>query len=97
MVKDEKAEYLENAGLFRRAADRWLDILPEHNTKCQEWIIQRRNVCLSKARRVRKVNKDNFVDVSRAASALQKKMGLDRPDGTAFRLSGVKKKKKSPH
>jgi hypothetical protein len=94
MVKDEKAEYLENAGLFRRAADRWLDILPEHNSKCQEWIIQRRNICLSKAHRVRKVNKDNFIDVSRAASALQKKMGLDKPDAITLRLSCVKKKKK---
>lgn len=96
MVKDEKAEFLERAGLFRRAADRWLQILPEHNTKCQEWIIQRRNDCILKGRRLKKVTKDNFVDVSRAASALQKKMGLDKPDGTAFRLTGITKKKKTP-
>lgn len=85
MVKDKRAEALEEAGLFRRAAARWLEIFSVCSIKEQEWIVRRRNACLARVK-MKAAKKDNFSDVARAASALQKKMGIDRPCGRAFRL-----------
>lgn len=48
------------------------------------------SACLAKARRVKGPGPDHFGNISRAASALQKEMGLDRPGGSAFRISGKK-------
>ncbi|MDF1896748.1 PerC family transcriptional regulator [Rahnella contaminans] len=86
MVIDDKAEALENAGLYRRAAARWLEVFDRRvSEKERDWIRQRRNECLRK--RVKPpVRVDNFSDVRRAADATQKKMGIARPGGDAFRL-----------
>lgn len=86
MVIDDKAEALENAGLYRRAAARWLEVFDRRvSEKERDWIRQRRNECLRKRVKPR-VRVDNFSDVRRAADATQKKMGIARPGGDGFRL-----------
>lgn len=55
LISDETAESLENAGLFRRAATRWLNVLSRCSSLAEwEWVSQRRSVCLKKARYCRK-------------------------------------------
>ncbi|EAM2857546.1 PerC family transcriptional regulator [Salmonella enterica] len=58
MVRDNKAESLENAGLWRRAATRWLHVMQlykNHSDEIseREWILLRRNMCIKRARRSR--------------------------------------------
>lgn len=90
MVRDEKAEKLEHAGLYRRAACRWLDVLKtckeEHE---REWIVSHRAEIQAKVKPVTVVT-DNFSDVTRAAAATQDRMGLSRQNGSAFRIKGDK-------
>ncbi|EBW6362423.1 PerC family transcriptional regulator [Salmonella enterica subsp. enterica serovar Oranienburg] len=85
MIHDEKAEKLETAGLYRRAAARWLVVLDKcHDASSREWVTRRRLWCLVQAETPRPVT-DTFADVRQAATALQKRMGLWQPAGNAFR------------
>ncbi|AXW85752.1 transcriptional regulator [Lonsdalea britannica] len=86
MVSDKKAEELEAKGLYRRAASRWLEVFDQCDTETgREWLRNRRNECLAK--RVRPVVLiDTFGDVSKAAADTQRRMGLAKPCGEAFRL-----------
>ncbi len=85
MIHDEKAEKLELAGLYRRAAARWLTVLDGcRDVSSREWVARRRLWCLEQAETPRPLT-DTFGDVRQAATALQKKMGLWQPDGDAFR------------
>lgn len=89
MIRDRKAEALEARGLYRRAAYRWLDVLmlcTEDDERLQAKVCRER--CLRKAQR-QPVVVDSFADISRAATKLQKEMGIDRPNGSAFRLHSV--------
>lgn len=86
MVNDKRAEELEAKGLYRRAASRWLEVFDNCDSEAgREWIRSRRNQCLAK--RVRPtVLIDTFGDVTKAAADTQRRMGLARPGGQAFRL-----------
>jgi len=86
MISDSTAEELESKGLFRRAASRWLEVFDKCETEAgREWLRNRRNECLSK--RVRPaVLIDTFGDVTKAAADTQRRMGLAKPGGKAFRL-----------
>ncbi|EAB7739597.1 PerC family transcriptional regulator [Salmonella enterica] len=85
MIHDEKAEELEQAGLYRRAAARWLTVLDGcRDEDSREWAARQRLRCLQQAETPRPVT-DTFGDVRQAATALQKKMGLWQPEGNAFR------------
>ncbi|WP_075180620.1 PerC family transcriptional regulator [Pantoea sp. 1.19] len=86
MVNDKMAQELESKGLYRRAASRWLEVFDKCETEAgREWLKNRRNQCLAK--RVRPaVLVDTFGDVTRAAGDTQRRMGLARPGGEAFRL-----------
>lgn len=85
MIYDEKAEKLEQAGLYRRAAARWLTVLDQcRDVSSREWIARRRLWCTEQAETPRPVT-DTFGDVRQAATELQKSMGLWQPDGNAFR------------
>lgn len=75
MIKDEKAEVLERAGFYRRAAERWLEVFIKCNTEEQLWIIRRRNKCLAQARR-KVTGPESYSDIRRAALALQRRMGM---------------------
>jgi hypothetical protein len=57
MVEDEIARTLEAAGLWRRAASRWLDVMQFHaqTDEQREWIRQRRKHCLSQITRPEKL------------------------------------------
>ncbi|EGY1755546.1 PerC family transcriptional regulator [Salmonella enterica] len=73
MIYDEKAEKLEQAGFYRRAAARWLTVLDNcQDGLSREWVTRRPLT-------------DTFGDVCKAATELQKSMGLRQPDGNAFR------------
>lgn len=86
MVSDKKAEELETESLYRRAASRWLEVFDNCDTEAgREWIRSRRNQCLAKCVRSA-VFIDTFGDVTRAAGDTQRRMGLAKPDGEAFRL-----------
>lgn len=50
MIYDEKAEKLEQAGLYRRAAARWLTVLDRYrDAPSREWIARRRKWCIEQA------------------------------------------------
>ncbi|HFW3090761.1 TPA: PerC family transcriptional regulator [Salmonella enterica subsp. enterica serovar Reading] len=90
MIHDEKVEKLETAGLYRRAAARWLAVLDKcHDASSREWVTRRRLWCLEQTKTPRPVT-DTFADVRQAATAPQKSMGLRQPAGNAFRT--VKKR-----
>lgn len=95
MINDSRAEAPEAAGHFRRAAKRWLDVLANCSVKEQEWVLRRRNACLVQARRRQSAVRDNLGVVGRAATARQEEMGIARPGGSAFRLSGRSKPKRA--
>uniref|UniRef100_UPI003A8F3A1C PerC family transcriptional regulator n=1 Tax=Salmonella enterica TaxID=28901 RepID=UPI003A8F3A1C len=85
MIYDEKAEKLEQAGLYRRVAARWLTVLDRcRDAYSREWIARRHLWCLEQAETPRPLT-DTFGDVRQAATELQKSMGLWQPDGDAFR------------
>lgn len=86
MVNDKKAEELEAKGLYRRAASRWLEVFDQCDTESgREWLRNRRNECLAK-RVKRAVIIESFGDVTKAAADTQRRMGLTKPGGEAFRL-----------
>ncbi|WP_373225105.1 PerC family transcriptional regulator [Enterobacter cloacae complex sp. ESBL7] len=92
MVNDAIAEKLENAGLWRRAAARWLAVMDRCDTDAQrEWVSQKRQACYS--RLVLPVDeKLNISALNRAANQAQDKMGIRQPSGAAFRIKPQKKK-----
>lgn len=96
VVRDTVAEKLEAACLWRRAARRWLDIMESGRiTDAQrDWLHQRRQACLANIAPVKRPSEQlDILAVSKAASATQEKMGLARPDGSAFRIFAVPKKR----
>ncbi|EEG5674316.1 PerC family transcriptional regulator [Salmonella enterica] len=63
---------MEQAGLYRRAAARWLTVLD--HCRSREWVTRRRLWCLRQAETPRPLT-DTFTDIHRAATELQKSMG----------------------
>ena len=87
MVKDDKAEALENAGLFRRAAARWLCVMPECQTESQrDYVLMRRKQCIEKGKFKTVPQLDSFSGLDVAATRTQKDMGIHKPGRAAFRL-----------
>lgn len=51
LLRDSKAESLEQAGLWRRAASRWLDVMDiTDDLLLRHAVVLRRNYCLSMAK-----------------------------------------------
>lgn len=88
MVEDEVAQKLEAAGLWRRAASRWLEVMKLYalTDNQREWIRQRRKYCLSSVVSVVLVERLDIAAIAKAAKATQERMGLSQPNGAAFRL-----------
>lgn len=86
LVCDKRAEKLEMSGLWRRATGRWLVVLTSGGLTDEErdWIRRRRNYCLSQIPPV-VLEKIDMAEISRAAKAAQVRMGLNPPNGAAFR------------
>lgn len=87
-VQDRIAEKLESAGLWRRAAARWLAVMDrlEYSDGQREWIRLRRKYCqTSVALVVAEPERLNISAISKAANATQARMGLSRPRGAMFR------------
>ncbi|HEB6950170.1 TPA: PerC family transcriptional regulator [Salmonella enterica subsp. enterica serovar Hvittingfoss] len=77
VMSDAVAEALEAAGLYRRAARRWLDVLDRcRDSEKRAWLAARRRQCLEKARKPEPAA-EHFGDVCQAASDTQKRMGID--------------------
>ncbi|APW13302.1 PerC family transcriptional regulator [Salmonella enterica] len=88
MVKDEKAEELEAKGLYRRAAARWVEVMAQSNSEGdRDWIATHRKECLEKIRRP-PARADDYGDLHKAVNDTQRRMGIARPNGEAFRLKG---------
>ena len=85
-IKDAVAEKLELAGLWRRAAARWLEVMQLCKTDTErEQARRRRNQCLSSVSRPAPEGKLGIHAINRAASRTQDRMGISQPDGAAFR------------
>ncbi|WP_313382512.1 PerC family transcriptional regulator [Pantoea sp.] len=90
MVRDAKAEELESKGLYRRAAARWQEVIPLTESDAgRVWLIRRVSECLSKVDK-RQTKHISFTDITRAARETQKRMGIDQPEGQAFRMKTKK-------
>ncbi|EBI5032235.1 PerC family transcriptional regulator [Salmonella enterica] len=74
--RDAVAEALEAAGLYRRAARRWLEVLDRCcDSEERAWLAARRSQCLVNARKP-EPPAEYFEDVYQAASDTQKRMGI---------------------
>ena len=93
MVSDAIAEKLENAGLWRRAAARWLAVMDRCETDMQrEWVSQKRRQFYSNIEQP-VAEQLNISALNRAANQAQDKMGIRQPSGEAFRIKPQKKDK----
>lgn len=78
MATDTKAEQLEEQGLWRRAAARWLDVMNEAQTDSQrERIARRRERCLANAKRPPK-KRETFCELQDAVNKAIDDMGIKR-------------------
>ncbi|HAT6805039.1 TPA: ANR family transcriptional regulator [Citrobacter freundii] len=80
------AEKLENAGLWRRAAARWLDVMQICKTETErDWISLRRRYCLSMSSPPRHSPKLDIKAINQAATITQEKMGIRLEKGIQYR------------
>ena len=94
MVSDAIAEKLENAGLWRREAARWLAVMDRCDTDAQrEWVSQKRRQCYSNIEQP-VAEQLNISALNRAANQAQDKMGIRQPSGAAFRIKPQKHREK---
>ncbi|KGT95496.1 hypothetical protein NG99_03005 [Erwinia typographi] len=76
-VCDGTAQMLENAGLWRRASARWLDVMMQSGLSPAQraWICNRRRYCQTRLPAAPIPEKPSLVAISRAASVTLKRMG----------------------
>ncbi|MGE9543936.1 PerC family transcriptional regulator [Escherichia coli] len=91
MFRDKKAEELESKGLWRRAAQRWLELsLVIHKTESEKrYFTERYKYCLSMVNPPRR-EKHDFGEIKKAINETSKAMGLIRGkkrvhDGICFK------------
>ncbi|EFT4511348.1 PerC family transcriptional regulator [Salmonella enterica subsp. enterica serovar Stanley] len=93
--RDAVAEALEAAGLYRRAARRWLDVLDRcRDSEERTWLAARRSQCLENVRKP-EPTAERFGDVCQAASDTQKRMGIQTQNRFRKYYSGGGPSKKS--
>ncbi len=87
VVEDVVAQKLEAAGHWRRASARWLLVMGSF--KCtepqREWLLLRRNYCLAQISPPALPERLDISEVSKAADATLKRMGIASPSGEVFR------------
>lgn len=86
-VRDMAAEKLEAAGLWRRAATRWLSLLKSYNLTDgqREWLLLRQKYCLRQVASVQVSEVPDAREIGKAADAVLAAMGLASPNGRVFR------------
>jgi len=85
MIRDSKAEELEARGLYRRAAERWAEVMMlVDGDKERELVAKRRSECIRKAARP-PARQENLGELRKAISRTHAGMGLHRPGGEMFR------------
>lgn len=78
MVHDDKAEKLENSGLWRRAAERWGALLTQaKNDEERLYITRRRKRCIAKSTRTRTAEREGICAIKAAATRTINDMGID--------------------
>ncbi|MDR3104233.1 MAG: PerC family transcriptional regulator [Yokenella regensburgei] len=94
VVNDAVAQRLEDSGLWRRAAARWLTVMqsPGLTEAQRSWVRERRAYCQSQIAPVIAPEKLDITEIARAANATQAQMGIARPNGTMFRRYPQEKK-----
>jgi hypothetical protein len=95
MIRDNKAEALEASGLYRRAANRWLDVMALATDEAgREQAAHNRKRCLELARMPppSKESVSDIAEISRAATRELDRMGVAHPNGNAFRQHSSKVK-----
>lgn len=89
-VVDKVAEELESAGLYRRAATRWLQVFFECSEDSERaWVSRHRLYCLSLSLMPVVKSEDNYSEIYRAVNELHREMGLELPE-RALRSSRVR-------
>ncbi|MCV0732039.1 PerC family transcriptional regulator, partial [Escherichia coli] len=79
MVHDDKAEELEAKGLWRRAAERWGELLKQAKSdEERRYVTQRRAQCSEKATRPKTTEWGHVCAVRAAATRTLKDMGIDQ-------------------
>jgi len=97
MIRDDKAEALENSGLWRRAAERWGELFRQAKSdEERHYITQRRAQCTAKATRPRKAEWGHVCAVREAATRTLKDMGIDlrKEDPLRGTPTGISRNKK---
>lgn len=97
MIRDDKAEELENSGLWRRAAERWGELFRQAKSdEERHYITQRRAQCTAKATRPRKAEWGHVCAVREAATRTLKDMGIDlrKEDPLRGTPTGISRNKK---
>ncbi|EEY3521792.1 TPA: PerC family transcriptional regulator [Escherichia coli] len=97
MIHDDKAEALENSGLWRRAAERWGELFRQAKSdEERHYITQRRAQCTAKATRPRKAEWGHVCAVREAATRTLKDMGIDlrKEDPLRGTPTGISRNKK---
>jgi hypothetical protein len=87
VVEDTVAQKLEAAGCWRRASACWLSVMG--NVECteaqREWLLLRREYCLAQILPSALPEKLDISEVSKAADATLRRMGIASPSGEVFR------------
>ncbi|AXV10985.1 PerC family transcriptional regulator [Escherichia coli] len=88
MVHDEKAEELERRELWRRAAERWGELLTQaKDDKERIFITQHRSRCIENSTRSWKIQRFSVCDIRDAATRTLKNMGIDQKKEAPLRDS----------
>ena len=75
----EIAESLESRGLYRRAANRWREVMNQtYNEKEREQYRRRMNKCLDMIKRP-PIKYESLNDVKKSINAARERMGLAQP------------------
>ncbi|BDO94592.1 transcriptional activator [Escherichia coli] len=78
MVHDDKAEELEAKGLWRRAANRWGELLKQAaSDEARQYVTERRTACIRKATITREPERDLICAIRTAATKTLTDMGID--------------------
>lgn len=78
MVHDDKAEELEAKGLWRRAANRWGELLKQvASDEARQYVTERRTACIRKATITRESERDLICAIRTAATKTLTDMGID--------------------